>query len=147
LIEHCTCSSSNSSRDNSLDVLIDLCSLTTNTTSTSNPLVVFSLELKQLINYIEYFNLSQIRKVYFVLCSIAYAAKTAQPKELMDKLLPQMSAISSQMGLSSQQQNSASSMGPSQSQSSTMSSNRSRPPLPRQPQNNTVTKNIFVFIF
>lgn len=71
LIDHITCSS-NQSRDNSLDVLIDLCS--------NNQLVPFSLELKSLLNYIEYFNLGQIRKVYFVLCSIAYASLTNESK-------------------------------------------------------------------
>jgi hypothetical protein len=80
LIENVS-SSSESCRDNCLDVLKDLCSLKiaskTTTNSYSNPLVVYSLEIKALLNFIEYFNLEQIRKVYSIICSIAYSNQTA----------------------------------------------------------------------
>ena len=80
LIENITCSNGQA-RDNCLDVLKDLCSLKlaskTTSNSYSNPLVVYSLEIKALLNFIEYFNLDQIRKVYSIICSIAYSNQTA----------------------------------------------------------------------
>jgi hypothetical protein len=108
LIEHITCSSS-AGRDNSLDVLMELCSSSSkNEPASYNSLLSFSLELKGLLNFIEYFNLSQIRKVYFVLCSIAYstsggggATNNNNVPSLLEKL-PSVSLISSQAGGSSQ---------------------------------------------
>jgi hypothetical protein len=94
LIDHVTCSST-SSRDNSLDVLIELCS------TCGEALVSFSLELKCLLNYIEYYNLSQIRKVYSIICSIAYYSSAAsKSSSALEKLPPlptmsQMNATSS----------------------------------------------------
>ena len=80
LIENITCSSG-IARDNCLDVLVDLCSLRLSTKTTtnafSNPLVSYSMEIKALLDFIEYFSLSQIRKVYFIICSIAYSNQTA----------------------------------------------------------------------
>lgn len=67
LVEHITCSSG-PSRDNSLDILADLCSK-----ANPNPLSPFSMQIKTLLDYIEYFSLTQIRKVYFVICSVAYS--------------------------------------------------------------------------
>jgi hypothetical protein len=104
LIEHITCSSS-ATRDNSLDVLMEICSASNkNEQSNYNSLLSFSLELKSLLNFIEYFNLSQIRKVYFILCSIAYSGNSGTENNvpsLLDKI-PSVSIISSQAGGSTQ---------------------------------------------
>ena len=93
LIEHITCSA-DSSRDNSLDVLLDLCTVANSSASIS----AFSLELKSLLNFIDYLNLAQIKKVYFILCSIAYSASSSNAAinaKLLEKL-PSVSSIQSQ---------------------------------------------------
>ena len=72
LIDYIT-SSNGSPRDHSLDVLLDLCTGVTQKKNASVNLVQYSMELKTLLDYIDYFTLGQIRKVYFIICSIAYS--------------------------------------------------------------------------
>jgi hypothetical protein len=67
LVDQITCSSDNS-RDNSLDILEDLC------IKNIDNVVSYSMEIKTLLDFIEYFNLNQIRKLYFIVCSIAYSS-------------------------------------------------------------------------
>lgn len=55
-------------RENSLDVLVCLSS-----PEKESVLTPFQMQIKSLLDYIEYFNLSEIRKVYTIICSIAYS--------------------------------------------------------------------------
>lgn len=55
-------------RENSLDVLVSLSSI-----EKESVLVAFQVQIRSILDYIEYFNLSEIRKVYTIICSIAYS--------------------------------------------------------------------------
>lgn len=67
LLELINCSNGPAT-DNSLDVLMDLC----RQQSTNHSLVPYSSQLKTLLDNLEFFNLNQIRKVYFIVCTVAY---------------------------------------------------------------------------
>ncbi|CAF0743300.1 unnamed protein product [Brachionus calyciflorus] len=65
-------------RDNSLDILVSLSS-----NKNENVLASFQTQIKTLLDYIEYFNLSEIRKVYLIICSVAYShPKPAAPNSI-----------------------------------------------------------------
>jgi hypothetical protein len=68
--------SSDFCKDNALDILIDL--------SQTKHLVQFSMEIKTLLDFIEYCNLNQIRKLYLIVCSIAYNKNGESSNSIQD---------------------------------------------------------------
>jgi hypothetical protein len=72
LIEH-VISSVSLERDNALNILYELSSHNKNAS-----LRPFSIALKCLLDFIDYFNLNQIRKLYFIMCSLGYNAESIQ---------------------------------------------------------------------
>lgn len=64
-------------RENSLDVLVSLTSK-----EKEGVLMPFQVQIRSLLDYIEYFNLSEIRKVYSIICSIAYSHPKPAPASI-----------------------------------------------------------------
>lgn len=72
LIEH-VISSVSLERENALHILYELSSQ-----NKSTSLRPFSIALKSLLDFIDYFNLNQIRKLYFIMCSLGYNAESME---------------------------------------------------------------------
>ena len=80
MTEHIICSSG-PARDNCLEVL---CDLSENSHIDDDcPLVQFSMQIKTLLDYVEYFTLSQIRKIYFIICSVTCSSFSASSTRLL----------------------------------------------------------------
>ncbi len=72
-------------RDNCLDVLIDL----------STNLAAFTTEIQGLLDFIEYFTLSQIRKIFYVVCCLAYNYSNQEIQDQLNMLINKSLASSS----------------------------------------------------
>jgi hypothetical protein len=95
-------------RDNCLDVLVDLVANggfadrrretaaaagAAAATAAVNPMCMFVAQLRPLLDYIDYFSIAQIRKIYYITCSVAYSSQNV----LSSTLLLNASSSSSMM--------------------------------------------------
>ena len=72
-----TCSSGDVTRDNVLDLLVEMCCDERRRDTCMPLLAAHAVDIRGLLDYIEYLSLSQIRKLYLIVCSIAYAPLSA----------------------------------------------------------------------